>query len=198
VHLTVALVDYRLEGAHRWGAGSRCLTDLGQGAHARVFLEPNQRFRLPVDGNRDTIMIGPGTGVAPFRAFVQHRAATGARGRNWLFFGNRHFRGEFLYQVEWQEALAKKQLHRLDLAFSRDGAERVYVQHRMQEQAAELYAWVEGGAYIYVCGDASRMAPDVQSALVSIGMQQGHLSAEGAAEWLQKLTREGRYVRDVY
>jgi sulfite reductase (NADPH) flavoprotein alpha-component len=198
VHLTVALVDYRLEGTDRWGAGSRYLTDLGEGAHARVFLEPNQRFRLPVDGNRDIIMIGPGTGVAPFRAFVQHRVATGARGRNWLFFGNRHFRSEFLYQVEWQEALAKKQLHRLDLAFSRDGAERVYVQHKMQEQAAELYAWVEGGAHVYVCGDASRMAPDVQSTLVLIGMQQGHLSAEGAAEWLQTLTREGRYVRDVY
>ena len=136
-------------------------------------------------------MIGPGTGVAPFRAFVQHRVATGARGRNWLFFGNRHFRSEFLYQVEWQEALAKKQLHRLDLAFSRDGAERVYVQHWMQEQAAELYAWVEGGAYVYVCGDASRMAPDVQSALVPIGMQQGHLSAEGAAEWLQTANARG-------
>jgi sulfite reductase (NADPH) flavoprotein alpha-component len=196
--LTVALVDYRIDGAHRWGVCSRFLADLAEGAQARVFLEPNARFRLPVDGSRDIVMIGPGTGVAPFRAFVQHRAATGASGRNWLFFGNRHFRSEFLYQVEWQEALAKNQLHRLDLAFSRDSAKRVYVPQRMQEQAAELYAWIEGGAHLYVCGDASRMAPDVEAALIRIGMQQGHLSESAAADWLRRLMREGRYVRDVY
>jgi sulfite reductase (NADPH) flavoprotein alpha-component len=122
VHLTVAHVDYNFEGANRWGVCSHYLCNLALDAQVRIFVEPNNRFRLPVDGKRDIIMIGPGAGVAPFRAFVQHRAAVGAEGRNWLFFGNRHFRSEFLYQVEWQDALAKKTLHRLDLAWSRDGA----------------------------------------------------------------------------
>ncbi len=198
VHLTVAHVDYNFEGTNRWGADSHYLRDLALDAHVRVFVEPNNRFRLPMDGQRDIIMIGPGTGVAPFRAFVQHRAAVGAVGRNWLFFGNRHFRSEFLYQVEWQDALAKKTLHRLDLAWSRDGTERVYVQQSMQERAPELYAWIEGGAHVYVCGDATHMAPDVHAALVRIGIEQGGLSEEAAGEWLQQLAGGGRYVRDVY
>jgi sulfite reductase (NADPH) flavoprotein alpha-component len=198
VHLTVAHVHYNFEGANRWGVDSHYLCNLALDAHVRVFVEPNNRFRLPADGKRDIIMIGPGTGVAPFRAFVQHRAALRAEGRNWLFFGNRHFRSEFFYQVEWQDALAKKMLHRLDLAWSRDGTRRIYVQQRMQERAPELYAWIEGGAYIYVCGDATHMATDVHSALVRIGIEQGGLSEEAAGEWLQKLAGEGRYVRDVY
>jgi sulfite reductase (NADPH) flavoprotein alpha-component len=198
VHLTVAHVDYKFEGANRWGVCSHYLCNLALDAHVRIFVEPNNRFRLPVDGKRDIIMIGPGAGVAPFRAFVQHRAAVGAEGRNWLFFGNRHFRSEFLYQVEWQDALAKKTLHRLDLAWSRDGARRIYVQQRMQERAPELYAWIKGGAYIYVCGDATHMATDVHSALFRIGIEQGGLSEEAAGEWLQQLAGEGRYVRDVY
>jgi sulfite reductase (NADPH) flavoprotein alpha-component len=198
VDLTVAHVDYNFEGTNRWGVGSHHLCNLALDAHVRVFVEPNNRFRLPVDGERDIIMIGPGTGVAPFRAFVQHRAAVGAEGRNWLFFGNRHFRSEFLYQVEWQDALAKQTLHRLDLAWSRDGTQRIYVQQRMQERARELYAWIKGGAHVYVCGDASHMAPDVHSALVRIGIEQGGLSQEAAGEWLNQLASEGRYVRDVY
>ena len=198
VHLTVAQVDYNFEGANRWGVCSHYLSNLALDTHVRVFVEPNTRFRLPEDGKRDIIMIGPGTGVAPFRAFVQHRAALGAEGRNWLFFGNRHFRSEFLYQVEWQDALAKKTLHRLDLAWSRDGTQRIYVQQRIQEQAPELYAWIKGGAYVYVCGDATHMATDVHSALMRIGIEQGDLSEEAAGEWLQQLAGEGRYVRDVY
>ena len=197
-HLTVARVDCRHEGVHRWGVASRHLADCDEGDGIDIFVEANERFRLPAEPDRDIIMIGPGTGVAPFRAFVQERAATGASGRNWLFFGNRYFRSEFLYQIEWQAALANRRLHRLDLAFSRDGFERIYVQHRMQEHAAELYAWLEEGAYLYVCGDASRMAPDVHEALRRIGIQQGGLSEEGAGTWLDQMAHEGRYVRDIY
>jgi sulfite reductase (NADPH) flavoprotein alpha-component len=198
VHLTVAHVDYRHDGVHRWGVASRHLADCAEGDGIDIFVEPNERFRLPAEPDRDVVMIGPGTGVAPFRAFVQERAATGTGGRNWLFFGNRYFRSEFLYQTEWQAALADRHLHRLDLAFSRDGSERVYVQHRMQEQAADLYAWLQDGAHLYVCGDASQMAPDVHDALRRIGMQQGGLSEEGASAWLGQMAHEGRYVRDIY
>lgn len=198
VHLVVGVVDYLFEERRRWGVASHYIAALAEGAHLPVFLEVNDRFRLPKDGDRDIIMIGPGTGVAPFRAFVQHRAATGARGRNWLFFGNRHFRSEFLYQTEWQEALAKRQLHRLELAFSRDGDRRVYVQQRMQEQAAELYRWIEGGAYVYVCGDATNMARDVDATLTGIGQRQGGLSEHAAHDWMRKLASDGRYLRDVY
>lgn len=198
VHLTLAKVDYQYENAHRWGVASHYLADCEENTSVDIFIEANERFRLPEDPQRDIIMIGPGTGVAPFRAFVQDRAATGAAGRNWLFFGNRHFRSEFLYQAEWQLALADGRLHRLDLAFSRDTADRCYVQQRMLEQAAELYAWLEQGAYLYVCGDASRMAPDVHEALRQIGMKQGSLSEENASQWLEQLVRDGRYVRDIY
>lgn len=198
VHLTVGVVDYRFEEQHRWGAASHHIASLALGARVSVYAEANERFRLPGDGDRDIIMIGPGTGVAPFRAFVQHRVATGARGRNWLLFGNRHFRSEFLYQLEWQSALAAGQLHRLDLAFSRDGAQRIYVQHRMQQAGKELYGWIQGGAHVYVCGDAKRMARDVEAALAAIARQHGGLSGEGAQEWLAQLASEARYVRDVY
>jgi sulfite reductase (NADPH) flavoprotein alpha-component len=198
VHLTVAHVDYRYEGAHRWGVASDDLAHRKAGAGIDIFIEANERFRLPPDPNRNIIMIGPGAGVAPFRAFVQERAATGARGRNWLFFGNRHFRSEFLYQTEWQASLANGTLHRLDVAFSRDSAKRVYVQHRIEEKAAELYSWLDEGAYLYVCGDASHMAPDVHDTLRRIGIQQGSLSEEDAGAWLDRLIRDGRYVRDIY
>jgi sulfite reductase (NADPH) flavoprotein alpha-component len=143
-------------------------------------------------------MIGPGTGVAPFRAFVQERAEVGARGRNWLFFGEQHFRSQFLYQTEWQEALKKKTLHRLSLAFSRDTAEKVYVQHRLREAGREVYAWLEGGASLYVCGDAQRMAPDVHAALVDIVSTHGGKSREDAEAWLAALRDTRRYLRDVY
>ncbi|MDR2012532.1 MAG: assimilatory sulfite reductase (NADPH) flavoprotein subunit, partial [Rhodanobacter sp.] len=165
VHLTVALVDYHAHGERHWGAASSFIAAAEGEQRLPIFIEENERFRLPRDDARDIIMIGPGTGVAPFRAFVQERRETGARGRNWLFFGNRHFTSEFLYQIEWQAALREGSLHRLDLAFSRDDQAKVYVQQRLREQGRELYAWLREGAHLYVCGDASRMAKDVHAAL---------------------------------
>jgi sulfite reductase (NADPH) flavoprotein alpha-component len=198
-HLTVAVVDYQHGGERRLGAASAHLAGLtGDEARVRVFVEPNERFRLPEDPSRDVIMIGPGTGVAPYRGFLQEREAQGARGRNWLVFGNRHFASEFLYQLEWQEAARKGLLHRVDLAFSRDRTPRTYVQDRLREAGAELWSWLEGGAYLYVCGDAERMAPDVHAALVGIAMTHGGLEREGAEARLRSLADERRYLRDVY
>ncbi len=198
-HLTVAVVDYQAFGTRHFGTASYHLATRVAGEDTvRVFIEPNERFRLPEDGDRDVLMIGPGTGVAPFRAFVQERAETGARGRNWLFFGEQHFRTQFLYQTEWQEALKKKELHTLSVAFSRDTAEKVYVQHRLREAGREVYAWLEGGASLYVCGDAQRMAPDVHAALVDIVSTHGGKSREDAEAWLATLRDERRYLRDVY
>ncbi|MGP1614752.1 MAG: assimilatory sulfite reductase (NADPH) flavoprotein subunit, partial [Pollutimonas bauzanensis] len=152
VHLTLANVAYEYEGENRWGVASNFLTRLAEGDKLPIFIEENPRFRLPADNSRDVIMIGPGTGIAPFRAFVQERSAAGASGRNWLFFGNPHFSSDFLYQTEWQRALKDGDLDRLDLAFSRDQGEKIYVQHRLLERAAELYDWIQGGAHVYVCG----------------------------------------------
>ena len=159
--------------------------------------EPNERFRLPKDSGRDILMIGPGTGVAPFRGFLQERTETAATGRNWLLFGARHAESQFLYQLEWQQALKSGRLHKLDLAFSRDQAERVYVQQRLRENAAEVYAWLQGGAHVYVCG-AITMGKDVHQALLAIVQSQGGLSDEDAAEYLSTLQQSGRYARDVY
>ena len=199
VHLTVAVVEYEAHGSTHWGAASSFLAGLAEDAAARVFIEPNERFRLPADGARDVIMIGPGTGVAPFRAFVQARHETAASGRNGLFFGNRHAAQDFLYQVEWQAALKSGALQRLDLAFSRDGdAPRVYVQDRLRERGAEVYAWLQGGAYLYVCGDSAHMAKDVHAALIELIATHGDLSTEAAAAWLAELLQQGRYARDVY
>ncbi|MBX3714185.1 MAG: assimilatory sulfite reductase (NADPH) flavoprotein subunit [Lysobacter sp.] len=197
-HLTVAHVEYRRGDATRWGAASHFLAAREEGAQVQVYIEHNERFRLPADGAKDIIMIGPGTGVAPFRAFVQEREAIGATGRNWLFFGNPHGREDFLYQVEWQDALKRGALHRLDLAFSRDQASKIYVQHRLREQARELFAWLENGAHLYVCGDATRMAKDVHAALLDIIAVQGGKSAEDANDYLNALQAQGRYARDVY
>jgi sulfite reductase (NADPH) flavoprotein alpha-component len=198
VHLTVAHVAYAQDGEPRHGAASHFLRDAGEGARVRVVLERNERFRLPRDGDRDVIMIGPGTGVAPFRGFVQHRAALGARGRNWLFFGNPHLRHDFLYQLEWQQALRDGKLARLDVAWSRDQADKVYVQHRLREHGAQLHAWLEGGAHLYVCGDATRMARDVHAALRDVVATHGGRDAEAAEDYLQQLQQQGRYARDVY
>jgi sulfite reductase (NADPH) flavoprotein alpha-component len=198
-HLTVAVVDYERDGERRWGAASAHLAGLGgDEATVRVFIEPNERFRLPDDPSRDVIMIGPGTGVAPYRGFLQEREAQGASGRNWLVFGARHFASEFLYQVEWQDAARKGLLHRMDVAFSRDRTPRAYVQDRLREAGAELYAWLQGGAHLYVCGDAERMAPDVHAALVEIAVMHGGLDREAAEAWLRRLADERRYLRDVY
>jgi sulfite reductase (NADPH) flavoprotein alpha-component len=199
-HLTVAVVDYEFGGQRRLGAASAYLAGLtGEDARARVFIEHNERFRLPNDTARDVIMIGPGTGVAPFRGFLQHREAQGATGRNWLFFGARHFQSEFLYQVEWQEALRNGVLTRLDAAFSRDrSTPRTYVQDRLRAAGHDLYAWLEGGAYLYVCGDAEQMAPDVNATLVDIVTQHGGRSREDAETYVRALADDRRYLRDVY
>ena len=196
-HLTVDLLDFTAHGLRRPGAASGFLCGLEEGAQVPVYIEPNERFRVPADGARDIIMIGPGTGVAPFRGFVQERAETGASGRNWLFFGARDFNTGFLYQVEWQDALRRKELHRLDLAFSRDQPDKVYVQHRLREQARELYAWLQDGAHLYVCG-AIPMGRDVHAALLEIVATQAGIGADGAAEQLRQWQAEGRYARDVY
>jgi sulfite reductase (NADPH) flavoprotein alpha-component len=198
VHLTIARIDTGGDGPSRPGAASHFLATRADQATVRVYVEPNPRFRLPADGSRDVIMIGTGTGVAPYRAFVQERAATGARGRNWLIFGARHFAQDFLYQLEWQRALKQGSLARIDLAFSRDGGSRVYVQQRISEAGRQLYDWIENGATLYVCGDATRMAPDVHTALADILARHGGQTTEAARERLDRLGAEGRYLRDVY
>ncbi|AKC86198.1 assimilatory sulfite reductase (NADPH) flavoprotein subunit [Pseudoxanthomonas suwonensis] len=196
-HLTVDVLGYHAHGHDHGGAASGFLAALEEGAQVPAYIEPNERFRVPADGSRDIVMIGPGTGVAPFRGFVQERAETGAAGRNWLFFGAQHFDTGFLYQVEWQEALRRRELHRLDLAFSRDQAAKVYVQDRLRERGAELYAWLQGGAHLYVCG-AIAMGKDVHAALLDIVAAHRGGNAEAAAEYVTALQTEGRYSRDVY
>jgi len=197
VHLTAARIDTG-GGSSRPGAATLFLATRADGSPVPVFVEPNPRFRLPADGARDVIMIGAGTGIAPYRAFVQERVATGARGRNWLIFGARHLARDFLYQLEWQRALKRGALARIDLAFSRDGGRRAYVQQRIAEAGRELHEWLEGGATLYVCGDANRMAPDVHAVLAAVIAEHGGLSAEAARERLDRLGADGRYLRDVY
>lgn len=195
-HLAVAHVAFERNGAARFGVASHQLATAGHDDTLPVYIEPNERFRLPADASRDIIMIGPGTGVAPFRGFVQDREASGARGRQWLFFGNPRFRGDFLYQLEWQRALKSGALDRIDLAFSRDGSGKVYVQHRIRERARELFDWIENGAHVYVCG-AQAMGNDVHDALLEVlALQPG--GREAAVERLDALQREGRYARDLY
>jgi len=199
VHLTVAAVRYNSHGRARKGVASTYLPDLVHpGDHVPVFVQPNKNFRLPADGSTPVIMVGPGTGVAPFRAFVEHRAALGAKGKNWLIFGDQHYTYDFLYQLEWQDHLKSGTLTRLDVAFSRDQPEKVYVQHRMIEQGAGLFAWLEEGAHFYVCGDANRMAHDVHEALISIVENHGALTRENAEAYVENLKKSKRYQRDVY
>jgi sulfite reductase (NADPH) flavoprotein alpha-component len=196
-HLAVAVFDAQGPFGVQRGVASGFLADAAAGASVPVYVEANERFRLPQDASRDVIMIGPGTGVAPFRGFVQERSAVGAAGRNWLFFGARHARSQFLYQLEWQAALKAGTLHRLDLAFSRDTAERVYVQQRLREQGREVYTWLDGGAHFYVCG-AIAMGKSVHAALRDIVIEHGGRDAEAADDYLNELQRAGRYARDVY
>ena len=199
IHLTVSVVRYESHGRVRTGVVSGALADLvGANDVALVYPHRNPAFRLPASPETPIVMIGAGTGVAPFRAFVAERAAVGAKGKNWLFFGDRSFRHDFLYQAEWLEHRKRGTLHRMDVAFSRDGAQKVYVQHRMLEHGRELYAWLQEGASIYVCGDAERMAPDVERTLRQIVQEHGALSDEQADEYLLQLQRERRYQKDVY
>lgn len=196
-HLTVAHVEYDADGETRWGAASHLLATREEGETLPVYIEANERFRLPADTSRNIIMIGAGTGIAPFRGFVQERGAVGGNGRNWLFFGAPHQRSDFLYQLEWQRALKDGQLHRIDLAFSRDTSPKTYVQHRIAEQAGALHDWLQGGAHLYVCG-AIAMAKDVHAALLDVVAAHNGGDRDGATEFLDTLAGEGRYARDVY
>ncbi|MEN9402505.1 MAG: Sulfite reductase flavoprotein alpha-component, partial [Verrucomicrobiota bacterium] len=199
VHLTVGAVRYEKEGRARKGVCSTFLAERGlSSGKIGVYIHPNTAFRPPADGNVPMIMVGPGTGIAPFRAFLEERRATGARGKNWLFFGDQKAAADFLYRDELTAMQSSGLLNRLDLAFSRDQAEKIYVQHRMLQNARELYAWLEAGAHFYVCGDASRMAKDVDLALHQVIEQAGGKSPEAAAAYVQNLKATKRYARDVY
>ncbi|MCJ2111619.1 flavodoxin domain-containing protein [Methylobacterium sp. E-025] len=199
VHLVIAAVRYETHGRARTGVASTHVADrMSDGAKLRVRLKPNRHFRLPADPATDIIMVGPGTGVAPFRAFVQERRAVEATGRSWLFFGDRHFTHDFLYQLEWQEALEDRSLTKIDVAFSRDQPEKLYVQHRIDQHREELVEWLEGGAHLYVCGDAKAMAKDVRVAVENAYAAVKGLSADDAAAAVSALERAGRYQQDVY
>ena len=199
VHLTVAPVRYESNGRRRYGVCSTFLADrvTRRKTSIPVFVAESH-FGLPEDSTKDIIMVGPGTGVAPFRAFTQERVATQATGRNWLFFGDQHEATDYLYAEEWKNLLTAGKLARVDLAFSRDQARKVYVQDRMREAAAELWSWIKGGAHFYVCGDARRMAKDVDLALHQIISEQGGLDVAHAAEYVKLMKKEKRYQRDVY
>ena len=199
VHVTVGVVRYDVEGRARAGGASSFLADrVEEDGEVRIFIEHNDNFRLPQNPETPVIMIGPGTGIAPFRAFMQQRAAEEAPGKNWLFFGNPHFTEDFLYQVEWQRYVKEGVLSRIDLAWSRDQKEKVYVQDKLRQQGAELWRWINDGAHIYVCGDATRMARDVEQALLDVIAEFGGMDAEAADEFLSELRVERRYQRDVY
>ena len=199
VHLTVAAVRYEAHGKARKGVASTFLADdAAKGSKVSVYVHPNKNFRLPDNGNTPIIMVGPGTGIAPFRAFTEERAEAGAKGDSWLFFGDQHYNEDFLYQTEWQDHLKNGSLGRLNVAFSRDQPEKIYVQHQMLEHAAEIWKWLESGAHFYVCGDASRMAKDVHDALLEIIGTQGDMNADEADVYLAALKKDKRYQRDVY
>jgi sulfite reductase (NADPH) flavoprotein alpha-component len=199
VHTTIAVVRYRSHNRDRGGVASTMLAErVAIGDRQPVYIQPNKRFRVPSDPTAPIIMIGPGTGIAPFRAFLHERRALGATGRNWLFFGERSAATDFLYRDELEAMHADGHLTRLDLAFSRDQERKIYVQDRIAEQATEFYRWLQDGASVYVCGDASRMAKDVDATLHRVVEQQAGLSSEVAAEYVQRLKDEHRYHRDVY
>lgn len=198
VHLTVAPVRYQLHGTYRGGVASTEIADrLEMGNTVPVYVQENPHFRLPGD-DVPVIMIGPGTGIAPFRAFLQEREIRSAAGQSWLFFGERNLRSDFLYQLEWQRWLKADVLSRLDVAFSRDTREKIYVQHRMLERSRELYEWLQEGAHIYVCGDEKAMARDVHDALIAVVAKEASISSSSALDYVAKLTSEHRYHRDVY
>jgi sulfite reductase (NADPH) flavoprotein alpha-component len=197
-HLLISAVRYETHGRARKGVASNYVAErLKRGAHVRVKLKPNKHFGLPA-ADKDVIMVGPGTGVAPFRAFVQERRATQAKGRSWLFFGDRQFTHDFLYQLDWQEALKDGALTRMDVAFSRDTPEKVYVQDKMWDRRRDLIEWLDGGAYFYVCGDAKNMAKDVRATLVRAYAEVKALTAEAAEQAVTGLERDKRYLQDTY
>tara|TARA_Y100001956_G_scaffold59651_1_gene59137 strand:+ start:840 stop:2654 length:1815 start_codon:yes stop_codon:yes gene_type:complete len=199
VHLTVGLVEFDAFGEKHFGGCSGYLAHRAEeGVQVKVFSEHNDNFRLPSDDNTPVIMVGPGTGIAPFRAFLQERDAREAEGENWLFFGNPHFTQDFLYQVEIQGYVKSGLLNKVDLAFSRDQAEKVYVQDRLREKGEEVFAWLEKGAHFYICGDANRMAKDVHQALIDIIKAHGGKDDEQAESYLKALRSNNRYQKDVY
>jgi len=199
VHLTVATVRYESHGRKRGGVASTFLADRWSGEKtAGVFIHTAKHFRLPEDPNTPIIMVGPGTGVAPFRAYIQERKVTGAKGKNWLFFGEQTRAKDFLYEQELAALQADGVLNRLDVAFSRDQANKIYVQDKMRESAKEVWAWLQEGAHFYVCGDGARMAKDVDTELHRIAETEGGKSPEEAAAYVEALKKEKRYKKDVY
>ena len=199
VHLTVGVVRFEHEGRARSGAASSFLADrVEEDGAVRVFVEHNDNFRLPNDTAKPIIMVGSGTGVAPFRAFMQQRVADEANGKNWLIFGNPHFASDFLYQTEWQQFAKEGFLHKYDFAWSRDQEKKIYVQDKIRENSTALWQWLQEGAYFYVCGDAVRMAKDVEQALLEVIAKEGNLSPDEAEDYLNELREEKRYQRDVY
>jgi sulfite reductase (NADPH) flavoprotein alpha-component len=199
VHLTIAVVRYECRGRRRGGLASTWFADrVAVGGPAAVYVHENPRFRLPSDPGTPIIMIGPGTGVAPFRAFLHHRRNYGFTGRTWLFFGERHAQCDFLYRSEFESFVAGHELSRLDTAFSCDQREKIYVQHRMLEAGKEIWSWLQDGAVIYVCGDATHMAKDVDAAMQAIVAKHGRRSAAQAQLEMHALAADGRYLRDVY
>lgn len=199
VHFTVRAVRYESHDRDRYGVCSvHCAERVQPGDTLPIYIQNNPNFKLPANSEVPVIMIGPGTGVAPFRSFLEEREEQGASGRTWLFYGDRHFVTDFLYQTDWQRMLKDGVLNKLDVAFSRDTEEKVYVQHRILEQSRELYAWLQEGAHVYVCGDEKHMAHDVHSALVTVIQRESGLSPEEAAAYLEHMQQEQRYQRDVY
>lgn len=199
VHLTVASVRYHAHGRDRKGVASTWLADAVDVGHkVPAYIAPNKHFKLPTDGDKPIIMVGPGTGIAPFRAFLEERQELGATGKNWLFFGDRNFSFDFLYQLDLRDFLKDGVLTKLDVAFSRDQPEKIYVQDRMRENAAQLWSWLNEGAVFYVCGDAERMAGDVHQALIDIAQSEGGKSPKDAEGFVKQLQKDKRYLRDVY
>lgn len=197
VHLTVAVVRYEGNGKERKGVCSSYLAER-VGERVPCYLHPNKNFKLPDDPSIPIIMVGPGTGIAPFRAFIEERRVTGASGKNWLFFGDRSQKTDYLYENEWESYHNDGILNDLDLAWSRDQEKKVYVQHKMLEKMGQLWSWLQDGAIFYVCGDASRMAKDVDQALRTIAQEEGAMSEEDAGAWVKSLLKERRYLKDVY
>ena len=199
VHLTIGAVRYEAHGRSRNGVCSTLVADrINPGDVLNVYVQPNENFKLPQNSETPIIMIGPGTGVAPFRSFMQEREETGTEGKSWLFFGDQHFVTDFLYQIEWQKWLQNGTLTKLDVAFSRDSAEKVYVQHRMLENSKELFQWLQEGAAVYICGDEKHMAHDVHQTLITIIEKEGSMSRGEAEAYLANMQQQKRYQRDVY
>lgn len=199
VFLTIRKVQYERHGRRRYGVCSTHVAErLQPGDHVPIYIHQNPNFKMPANPDTPIIMIGPGTGVAPFRAFIEDREESGAAGKTWLFYGDRHFRTDFLYQTDWQRWLASGALTRMDVAFSRDTEKKVYVQHRMLERSRDLYAWLEEGASVYVCGDEKQMARDVHEALLAIIAREGGKSRAEAESYVAELQAQNRYQRDVY